>query len=366
MTWVVLMLLVLIAYTYAGYPVLVALVARLSPWHARSERDFEPSISVALAVSNGEEFLAEKLESLLALDYPRGKLDFIVCSDGSTDATRAIVERYRELDSRVVLLDNPVRVGKPSTLNRIAHVARGDVLLMTDVRQPLSPNAARALVAPLADRSVGCVSGNLVLSGDSGAGAYWRYERFIRGSEGRLGRMVGVSGALYAIRREDLPELPADVILDDMFVPSCLMLRGKRVVFVDAARAYDRAFDDEREFSRKVRTLAGNYQLIAKLPMLLVPVVNRAWFQLVSHKLLRLVCPWALVALFGISTAGAIVETEIFWQVLALGQAAFYSLAAMGDAAGRAGKLARTFVVLNAAALVGLWRFARGSQAVTW
>ena len=131
------------------------------------------------------------------------------------------------------------------------------------------------------------------------------------------------------------------------------------------------AFDDEREFGRKVRTLAGNYQLIAKLPKLLVPGVNRAWFELVSHKLLRLFCPFALALLLVASATLSVDDIiqpheQAFWRALLCGQLAFYALAAAGARGGRVGGVARTFVVLNAAAVVGLWRFARRSQTVIW
>jgi hypothetical protein len=183
--------------------------------------------------------------------------------------------------------------------------------------------------------------------------------------------MVGVSGSIYVIRREDLHELPHDVLLDDMFVPLGVVKRRKRVTLSHDAEAYDLAYADEQEFGRKVRTLAGNYQLVAKLPWLLVPGKNPVWFQFVSHKLLRLFCPWALAVLFGsslfLSVTPAIADWErAFWQVLAVAQLLFYLLAALGARAGRLGKLARTFVVLNLAAVVGLWRFLRKSQAVAW
>jgi hypothetical protein len=185
--------------------------------------------------------------------------------------------------------------------------------------------------------------------------------------------MVGVSGSLYAVRRADLPELPVDLILDDMFVPLQIALSKRRVVFSTAAEAYDDAFEDRREFSRKVRTLAGNYQLVAKLPWLLVPLVNPAWFQMTSHKLLRVLCPWALLALLPASLAIALwpspglTRVEVgFWGTLAFAQLLVYVLAALGGRGGRLARVARTFVVLNAATLVGLWRFLRGRQAVTW
>jgi hypothetical protein len=202
---------------------------------------------------------------------------------------------------------------------------------------------------------------------------YWRYERLIRASEARLGSMVGVSGCIYAMRRAEMPDLPNDILLDDMFVPLRVALKTrKRIVLAEAAEAHDSACDDGREFSRKVRTLAGNYQLIAKMPGLLVPGVNPVWFQMVSHKILRLVCPWALLLLFCVSGA-LTVRVDLLslpeislWRALFSAQCTFYVLALLGRRAGAPGTLARTFAVLNVAAVVGLFRFVRGSQPVTW
>jgi len=240
--------------------------------------------------------LRQKLQSLQALDYPAERLQILIYSDGSTDGTEALAQDWAARDARVRLLSSPLRLGKPSGLNRLYAEATGEVLLMTDVRQQLAPGALRALLEPLSDPEIGCVSGSLVLSGEAGPGAYWLYEKFIRGCEARLGSMVGVSGSLYAIRREHFGELPHDLLLDDMFVPLQAARRRKRIVLAEAAEAYDRAYDDEQELGRKVRTLAGNYQLLAKLPWLLNPQQNPVWFQLVSHKLSRLLCPsrsWA-------------------------------------------------------------------------
>ena len=371
MTSLVLFCLATLAYTYAGYPLLVLVWARLAPRRFARRDDFEPTVSICLAVHDGASYLERKLESLRALDYPPGKLEILICLDGSSHETSRVAREMAELDPRISVLSNPVRVGKPAALNRLRLAAKGDVLMMTDVRQTLHPGALRAMLRLLSDPSVGCVSGCLVLGGETGASAYWRYERLIRGWEARVGGMVGVSGSLYVVRRADLEELPKDVLLDDMFVPLRIALAKKCIVLCDEAEAYDEACDDEREFSRKVRTLAGNYQLVAMLPSLLVPGRNPVWFQMVSHKLLRLVCPWALAVVF---VASALLAFDplvapawlVFFRTLVLGQLVFYALAVLGSRAGRAGALARTFVVLNAAALVGLWRFARGTQAVTW
>ncbi|HKY39150.1 MAG TPA: glycosyltransferase family 2 protein [Polyangiaceae bacterium] len=371
MTAAAVALLLLLLYTYAGYPLLIALWARLLPRGHAGRADFEPTVSVCMAVYNGAEHVSRKLASLQQLSYPADKLEILVYSDGSTDATESLLRELAASEPRLRLLTSAERLGKPAGLNRLRAEASGEVLLMTDVRQTLAPQSLRALLAPLADPEIGCVSGNLVLTGSTGAGAYWRYEQAIRCAEARLGNMLGVSGSLYALRREDLRELPTDLLLDDMFVPLELVRRRKRVVLSLEAQAYDEACSDEREFSRKVRTLAGNYQLLSKLPWLLLPGRNPVWFQLVSHKLLRLLCPWALLGLWAASVLLSL-EPELppleswAWRGLLAAQLLLYVLAACGPRAGRVGSLARSFVVLNAAALVGLWRYLRGSQTVTW
>jgi biofilm PGA synthesis N-glycosyltransferase PgaC len=249
--------LLILGYTYAGYPLLLAVWARLLPREVKARADYEPSVSLCIAAHDGAAFLASKIASVRALDYPRDKLELLICSDGSRDATVELARQLALRDGSLTVLKSGRRFGKPTAVNALKQHARADVLVMTDVRQPLAPNAVRELVRPLADPRVGCVSGSLVLNGQTGASMYWRYERFIRGSEARLGGMVGVSGSLYAVRRADLAELPADVLLDDMFVPLMVARHDKRIVLAEAAEAYDDACDDDREFVRKVRTLAG-------------------------------------------------------------------------------------------------------------
>jgi hypothetical protein len=201
---------------------------------------------------------------------------------------------------------------------------------------------------------------------------YWRYESWIRRSEARFRSMVGITGPLYAMRRADLGEVPGDVILDDMWVPMRLRRQGRTILLVEAAEAYDEAFADEREFGRKVRTLAGNYQLFAKMPGLLVPFVNPSWFETFSHKVMRLLCPWAIVALVAATAVGLAAPGGLgggaVWtlRALAAGQALFALMALLGARGGRLAGTARTFVVLHVAAVVGLWRFLSGSQKVTW
>lgn len=367
--------LALLIYTYVGYPILIAILARLFPLHTRSDEKWSPLVTACIPVHNAAKYLPVKLDSLLALDWPRDKIEILVYSDGATDGSDAVAEDYsRRYPDIVKLIRAEKRAGKPTAVNVMRRQARGDVLLMTDVRQPLTPSALRALVARLADERVACVSGNLTLPSTAGAGVYWKYENWIRRSEARFRSMLGVTGPIYVIRKNDLVDLPLDLILDDMWIPLRLRLQRRRLLWAEEAVALDEAFGDEREFGRKVRTLAGNYQLFARMPALLVPFVDPSWFEIMSHKILRLVCPWLLVALLISSVAAAAPLTAIAFapslawamRALALAQLLVYLLAAMGPLAGRAGVVYRTFVVLNAAALVGLWRWLRGAQKVTW
>jgi poly-beta-1,6-N-acetyl-D-glucosamine synthase len=363
--------LILLAYTYFGYPLLLGLLARLFPWRPRPDATWEPTVSLCVAAYNAEAYIEAKLQSLLGQAYPADEMEILVYSDGSTDGTASIVAAWAQRDPRVHLIRGATRQGKPTALNRMREQATGEVLVITDARQPVDSGALRALLSLLAAPEVGCVTGNLVLDGAEGSGVYWRYENWIRKQESRLGSVVGMTGPLSALRRCDLGPLPVDLVLDDLWIPMQLRLRGVRVLLAEDAIARDRAFADEREFGRKARTLAGNYQLFSRMPGLLLPFVNPSWFETVSHKIARLLCPWAMLALLLACTAGAAGlisqarPSEVMLRLL-LAQLACYALAGLGARVGRMGALARTFVVLNAAAVVGLWRFVAGRQKITW
>jgi cellulose synthase/poly-beta-1,6-N-acetylglucosamine synthase-like glycosyltransferase len=363
---VMVLALVVLSYTYVGYPALLVVLQRLSPLKTRRDPDWQPSVSACIAAYNAEATIGAKLASLVALDYPADKLEILVYSDGSTDQTNRLVEEWSARDGRVRLLAGAQRMGKPTALNHMASTSRGEVLLLTDSRQPILPGSLRAMLAALADPHVGCVTGNLKLVGGEASGVYWRYENWIRQTEARFRSVVGMTGPLSILRRADLPPLPDNVILDDMWIPMRLRLQGRRILFCEEAVALDQAFADDREFARKVRTLAGNYQLLAMMPSLLVPFVNPSWFETWSHKIMRLACPWALAALLGTSILAVAYGGPTWTTGLLLAQIAFYLAALAGRRLGPLGRVARTFVVLNAAAVVGLWRYLIGAQKVTW
>ena len=315
----------LVFYVIVLYPILLEARARFA--EKAVVKRFEPrTVSVVIPVRNGKPWIARKLDSVLALDYPRELLEIIVVSDGSDDGADAVVERYAD---RGVELVRVPRGGKPAALNAGIARSSGKILFLTDVRQPLDRQCLKRLVDCFADPSVGAASGDMVVvEGESretrDVGLYWRYERWIRTNLSRVDSMLGATGPVYALRRELAVELPADLILDDMYLPLKGFLQGKRLVLEPGAIAYDYPTALDSEFRRKVRTQAGLYQLLGRMPELLGPR-NRMWLDFMSLKLGRLALPWAMLAVlvgsFGLPAP---------WGAAALvAQGAFYLLAAL-------------------------------------
>jgi glycosyltransferase involved in cell wall biosynthesis len=339
-------------YILFGYPLLLAVLARRDH---KIAKHFEPkSVSVLLTVYNGKKWIREKLLSILHLDYPPELRQVIVISDGSTDGTDEIVREFA--GDGVELLRVP-HGGKAAALNAGLAAARGEVLFFTDVRQPLDPACLKSLVSCLGDPSVGATCGHVYFLGSpeeqqAHMGLYWRYEKWIRLNHTRIHSIQAGTGCIYAMRRELASPIPPGTLLDDSYLPLCAFFRGYRFVFDTGAIAYEYPTTLDAEFRRKVRTLAGIYQLIGIFPALIGPG-NRMWIHFVSHKLGRLLVPFALI-LMAVSSFGL----PDGWKVAALtAEAAFYVLAALDSRIPehwpikRVSSLTRTFVVLMAASL---------------
>ena len=338
--WAVLfwMSLLFVAYAYVGYPVVLYVWSRVRP-RPVSRAPYEPFVTVVVAAHNESRHLQAKIRNIRALDYPRDRLRVIVSLDGCTDASAERVQQEAGPDLELVCL--PEQKGKAVALSAAFARATGDVLVMADARQRIDTGALRALLAPMADPEVGVVSGELVLTDGrgrecgEGVGLYWRYEKKVRALEAQVHSVIGATGALYAVRRELVEPLPEGTLLDDVLVPMRAVLQGRRCVFEPAARVYDRvACCADAEYLRKVRTLAGNFQLLTLEPRLLSPAHNPVWLQLVSHKVARLLVPYALVTLF-VSNAVLAASSPLYGTALVL-QAVFYALAALGDVLGGA------------------------------
>lgn len=369
MKWVFWGGVLIVFYTYVGYPVWLWVRSRWQ--HAPVLRACTPSVSVVMVVRNEEKVLRQKLLNLLGLRYPADKLEIVVVSDGSTDATERILAEFAG-ESRLRWLTNPQPRGKPAGLNEAIGSARNEIVVFTDARQQIEADALELLMENFADPAVGCVSGELMLgnpeSGESGKGMgmYWRVEKKIREMESAAGSVIGATGAFYAARRELLTSVPEPMILDDVYIPLSILRQGRRVLFDGRARAWDVPdLGSSREFARKVRTLSGNYQLVQLAPWSLTSA-NPARFQFISHKLMRLVSPFALAAVFVASLAlsNPIYRLALVLQILLYGLSlmAFTSLA-LGPL-GRVADAALTFVVLNTAAVVAFANFVTGRKAV--
>jgi poly-beta-1,6-N-acetyl-D-glucosamine synthase len=359
----------LIFFAYAGYPACLYFWARLWPRPIRRV-SFFPHVTIVMAVHNEGKNLPRKLLNLAALHYPAERLEVIIVSDGSTDQTNQILSAWQNSSGQAVILAE--QQGKANALNHCVAQAHGEIICFTDARQFIALDGLNNLIANFADSSVGCASGALVMSdkkhsapSTSGVGLYWRLEKWIRNWEGLTGSTVGATGAFYAVRKSLFLPLPIGTILDDVYVPLQVARQGSRVVFDSQAEVWDDFTPSpKQEFRRKVRTLAGNYQLLQIAPWLLTRS-NPLRVQFVCHKLLRLLVPFALV---GVLVSTLYFRTGVYGLALAF-QLAFYALAILTmwrpkiRFVSQLSNIALAFVVLNAAALVAFIYFITGRKA---
>jgi len=359
-----------VAYSYLGYPLWIYVRSRLWP-NRWTQAEIFPSVSIIMPVHNGAKGLRQKLNHLLNLDYPKGLLEVVVVSDGSTDGTNRILGEIA--DSRLVSIICPENRGKANALNYAMNQAKGEVVVFVDIRPKLEKTALRQIISNFADPTVGCVAGELCLrikdhdaSTNAVSGLYWRYEQGIRKCEALVDSPVGVYGGFYAVRRELAATIPEGLILDDMYQPLSIVRRGFRSVIDDRARVWDVWPETSgAEFHRKVRTLAGNYQLLWKEPWLLGRT-NRLRFQLISHKLTRLAVP---IFLFVLLWASFYLRASEPYAAVLLAQILFYALATTGlvwdtPVLKRVAGPASAFVLLNAAAVVAAIKYALSPRSL--
>ena len=360
-----------VAYTYVVYPLLIAAAARLVGRTPR-RAPCSSSVSVVLAAYNEAAVIAGRVRELLGQIESAGlKGEVILVSDGSTDGTGDVAKAGANCGTLHVIEFANNR-GKAVALSEGCRAAQHDIVVFADARQRWAPDAMQRLLENFADPSVGAVSGDLVLEQASGVmagvGLYWRYEKWLRRSEGRVHSTVGVTGAISAVRRTLFRPIPAGTILDDVCWPLSVVLQGFRSVHDERAIAYDRLPERAaNELRRKVRTLSGNYQLPLRLPAALVPWRNPIWLQFVSHKLLRLAVPWALV---GLLAGSALLESPVY-RVLFWGQVAVYIVGLAGLAPKvstrfRIASAAASFLVLNFAAWLAFWVWISGRAGKSW
>jgi cellulose synthase/poly-beta-1,6-N-acetylglucosamine synthase-like glycosyltransferase len=346
---------ILIVYVLALYPLLIEVWASRKP--ATTQSAGYRSVSVIIPVHNGGRFLRRKLESVLASEYPRDLLEIIVVSDGSNDETVSIAEEYA--GAGITLVNLP-RCGKPAALNAGSARASGDILVLTDVRQDLLPQSIWNLTRAFDNPSVGVASGRLLLrhgttQGEADISRYWHYESWIRQNLSRLDSTFGATGPFYGVRRHLFSPIPEDILLDDVYLPMTVFFQGYRLIVEPKALAYDYPMTPQREYRRKVRTLAGNYQLLLKMPRVLT-FRNRMLWHFLSYKVGRLLLPWLFLSVF----LASFLLPRPWNNVLVFGQLGAYLLAMFDRLIPqriwlkRISSPVRTFVVLMIATVNGL------------
>jgi poly-beta-1,6-N-acetyl-D-glucosamine synthase len=341
--------------------------------------NYKPFVSVVFSSYNEEKYIGDKIKNILSSDYPKDKMEILVGSDGSTDGTNKIISEVSN-NKNVRAFMFKERRGKISVISDLIKEAKGDILVFCDTRQIFGKEAIGHLVANFNDKKIGCVSGELMFERDeentgvsTGVGVYWSYEKIIREAESQAHSMIGATGAIYAIRRELYKEPPLNTILDDVYIPLAVVRRGYRSIVDENAKAYDKpARYPREEYRRKVRTLAGNYQIFSMFRDLLVPFKSPVFVPFFSHKLLRIIAPFFIIALF--LTSAALARQGLYRFALAA-QIVFYALAVSGGLLYHAKRrsipvklayVAFMFCEMNLAALAGLYRFVFGKQGVVW
>ena len=364
---------VLIAYPYVIYPPLIWILSRLLGREPRAPDITAPSLSLLIVARNEEGVIQRRIDNALALEYPPGRIEVVVASDGSSDQTAGIVRQNAHRGVRLIELAGSG--GKASALNAAFPQLSGDIVLLSDANTEFDPSAARQLARWFADPAVGVVCGRLILldplTGRNADGLYWRFETMLKVCEARLGALLGANGAIYAVRRSVYPALPDRTIVDDFVVPLLARLRhGCAVLYDSTAIAHEASAPSLREeFRRRCRIGAGDFQSLALLWPLLNPRRGFVSFTFFSHKLLRWLCPFFLI---GSLASSAALAGRPFFRVTACAQLSFYAVSAVVMVAPRRVPLPRIvmlatmFVSMNAALLTGFWVWLMGSGLGLW
>ncbi|HBN78207.1 MAG TPA: glycosyltransferase family 2 protein [Planctomycetaceae bacterium] len=368
----------IIFYSYLIYPMMLAVAVRLHPPQTSAPETCEipvenwPLISLIIAAYCEENVILQRLHNALMLDYPADRIEILIGVDGDLDATGEIVASIP--DDRIRLLQFPVRRGKASVLNDCFAAATGEILLFSDANTFWDKDAAKQLVRHFTKNSIGGVCGRLILTDADGGtncdGLYWRYENQLKEWEGQLGALLGANGAIYGIRKNLYQPIPTQTIIDDFLIGMRIHQQGSRFLYEPNAIAREETAPTiSDEFKRRSRIGAGGFQSLAWLSSLLLPHYGLVSWAFWSHKVLRWICPAAMLVALVSNWFLAVTPP---YQALLLLQSGFYLAAlcgAMSILPGPLGKLSRVlwmFVNMNAALASGFWKWLSQSQSATW
>ena len=361
-------------YTYAGYPLMLALY---SAWQPRKVRrgEFEPAVSLIITAYNEERDLAAKLENTLALDYPHELLEIIVASDCSNDRTDAIAREFARRGVR--LHRQPERLGKTAAQNAAVEQAHGEILLFSDATSLYQPDVVRTIMPSFADPEVGCVAGRLEYVDGSGsrvgqgARSYWSYETFLKRHESRVGSLIGVSGCLYAVRHSAYIPLYHEAC-SDFIIATKMVEQGLRAVYEPNAVCTEYTNrQSDKELKMRVRIIAQTFTDLWHHRSLLNPVRGGFYgVQLLSHKVMRYLVPFFLMGLF--ASSAILATSSLIFRLIFAAQIVCYACPAIAWALDRVGIRSRVlafpqyFMLTNLASLIGCYKFLRGQRYASW
>lgn len=361
-------------YAYIGYPLLVYLASRLFPKNTKRE-DFEPTVSVIITAYNEERDIRDKLENTLSIDYPKDKLEIIVASDCSNDATDDIVREFE--DKGVTLYRQIERHGKTAAQNMAVEKATGEIVLFSDATTMYQPNVLRAMLPNFADEKIGCVAGKLIYVDESNSGVgkgaknYWSYETFLKENESRACSLIGASGCLYSIRKSAYQPMYPEAC-SDFLIATVMYRQGLRTVYEpEAVCTEETNRQAEKEMRMRVRVISQTFTDLWRNRDMLNPFKSSFYaVELISHKLLRYAVPVFLTLVF--LASGFLAFYQTFFVVVFAMQIAFYAFAFLGWLLEKnnlkVGALALPlyFVLANLASLVGFYKFLRGERYARW
>ncbi len=376
--------LAVLVYTYLGYGAILYLMVKVKHYfyppkpifQAIYDRDL-PTVTHLIAAYNEEDFIESKINNSLKLDYPLEKMEILVVSDGSDDNTPQLVQNFEEVHH----MFEPKRGGKIAAVKRAMKEVDSDIVIFSDANTFLNKEAVRRIVARFEDERVGAVAGEkrIFIPEDStasvaGEGLYWKYESFLKRMDSELYSVVGAAGELFAIRRDLMPEIPTDTIIEDLYLTMSIAMKGKRVAYESEAYAVETGSSSiEEEMKRKIRICAGGFQAIQRLSGVFNPFVHK-WltFQFFSHRVLRwTLAPLALLVVFFANLSLVLSDGGIFtW--LFIGQVLFYALSLIGYLKRNEEKQRTVFFVpfyfsmMHFSAFRGFARFLGKKQTVVW
>lgn len=364
----------LIFYVYFGYPVILAVWSRCCPSPVNRD-DILPDTTLLICAYNEDEVIEEKILNSLEIDYPEEKLCIAIASDGSTDDTNSIVEKYT--GKRLALYAYKERTGKVGAILQTVPQLTSEIIVFSDANTMYDPSALRTLMRNFNDPSVGGVSADVVLLNDEtnfgeSESAYYRYERWIQQKESEVGSIIGADGGMYAIRRELFKPPSPNIILDDFVISMNVALQGKRLVYDAEAKGYEKStISHVTEFLRKSRVIAGAVQALKQAEGVPGPSHKGLFFSFVSHKMLRWLVPAMLLAMLLSNFYIVVHGGSLVYQLFLALQLAFYLFAFAGLVIGGESKtpiigIPFYFCLVNGAALYGLYKGCLNKQPVTW